>query len=80
MAKIPPRKKKGRGTHYSYLGGGDVMRKISTIFNLNKTKIDTRRRLIHELIERGECLAILPHGFEVDCDLDALERFLEGDL
>ena len=76
----PQRKKKGRGTHYAYMGGGEVMRKVSTVFDMSKARIETRRRVIHELIERGECLAALPHGFEVNCDLDALERFLEGDL
>jgi len=81
MTKLPPRKKKGVGTHYSYKGGGDAMRKVVKIFNLSKTSILRRRELVNQLIEReGEYLACLPPGFEVDCNLDDLERFLEGDL
>ena len=73
--------RKGIATHYAYLGGGGMMRKVTKLFNLKGITIKQRRNLIHQLLDReGECLAILPDQFTVDCDLDALERFLEGDL
>jgi hypothetical protein len=75
------RKKSGIGTHYSYLGGGEHMRVVKKIFNLSTLKSEARRKLIGNLIDRhGECLAILPADFKVDCDLDELESFLEGNL
>ena len=81
MTKIPPRKKKGIGSHYAYLGGGKEMRKVTKVFNLTNIPVKSRRKLIHDLIELyGECLAILPPGFEHDCDLEVLEQYLEGEL
>lgn len=75
------RKRKGVATHYAYLGGGPHARRVTKLFNLQGIGIKQRRDLIHQLIEReGECLSILPDQFKVDCDLDALERFLEGEL
>lgn len=73
--------RKGIATHYAYLGGGPHPRRVTKLFNLDKAGIGKRRALIHELIHReGECLSILPDQFKVDCDLDQLERFLEGEL
>lgn len=81
MEEKKRRIRKGHATHYAYLGGGVHPRRVTKLFNLNGHDNARRRRLVHELIAReGECLAILPPGFEVDCDLDALERFLEGEL
>jgi hypothetical protein len=73
--------RKGVATHYAYLGGGPHPRRVTKLFNLQGIDVKRRRQLIHELIHReGECLAILPDQFKVDCDLDSLERFLEGEL
>ena len=79
MAK--KRIRKGLATHYAYLGGGAFQRRVTKLFNLNGVPLRRRRALIHKLIDsEGECLSILPDQFTVDCDLDALERFLEGEL
>jgi hypothetical protein len=80
---IPKKRRirKGVATHFAYLGGGPHPRRVTKLFNLEKAPIKKRRELIHQLIHReGECLSILPDQFRVDCDLDKLERFLEGDL
>lgn len=76
-----PRKRIGLATHYSYLGGGDTMRKVIKLFNLKGVQSNRRRDLIHQLIKReGEVLAALPENFQVDCDLDILEKYLEAGL
>ena len=76
-----PRKRSGIATHYAYVGGGDVMRKVTKLFNLSGVNVKRRRELIDQLIKRdGEVLAMLPDQFTVDCDMDSLERFLEGEL
>lgn len=75
------RRKKGIATHFAYLGGGPHPRKVTKVFNLTGINIKNRRDLIHQLIhDDGACLARLPVQFEANCDLDELERFLEGDL
>ena len=83
------RKRKGLATHFAYLGGGGryvstlsegVPRRVTKLLNLNGVGVNERRRIIHRLIkEDGECLARLPVQFERDCDMDELERFLEGE-
>lgn len=81
MSDIKPRKRVGLATHYSYLGGEDTMRKVQKLFNLTGVHSTRRRELIHQLIEReGEVLAALPENFQVDCDLDLLERYLKAGL
>lgn len=81
MAEDKPRQRKGLATHYSYLGGGDVMRKVIKLFNLTEVTPHRRRILIDNLIKRdGEVLAKLPENFEVDCDLDVLEKYLKAGL
>lgn len=81
MAKKKRKRRKGVATHYAYLGGGLHPRKVTKVFNLTGVVVKRRRDLIHKLREaEGEVLAILPDRFKANCDLDELERFLEGEL
>ena len=89
MSKQEKRKRKGRATHYAYLGGGGryvdtlhegVPRKVTKLLNLEGVSVKRRREVIDQLIKEGECLARLPVQFELDCDMDELERFLEGEI
>ena len=86
------RKRKGRATHYAYLGGGGrsgdrgedfsqcIPRKVTKVLNLDGVSVPRRREVVDRLIKEGECLARLPVQFELNCDMDELERFLNGEL
>ena len=76
-----PRKRIGFASHYSYLGGGGIIRQVQKLFNLTDVGATQRRQLIGNLIKRdGELLATLPKDFKVNCDLDLLEQYLKAGL
>jgi len=48
-------------THYSYMSCPmGVRREPTSIFNLAMASTATRRRLLHQLMQNGELLALLP--------------------
>lgn len=47
-------------THYSYLSGPGFMREPTGLLDLSAASVETRRKVIHSLIQNGELLAKLP--------------------
>lgn len=65
-------------THYSYIPGPNGYRQPEDFFDLDCAGLKARRRLVHELLNVGRCLATLPPRFQLQPDRDDLEEFLNG--
>ena len=69
-------------THYSYIAGPAHFRQVTSTLDLSCASLETRRDVIHALLDRGELLAAIPSYFQGQDDIEPnrITKFLDGVL